>query len=234
MKEHIELADPICIQIRCADEIIGYALLDDKDERGILLIEFYLVLEHRNNAKQVLDILIHKYRCCRWFVNSQDSFALPLMLENGFAYELDCLIFSVDPYKYPNGKQEDTYDIEMAKPEELQPVFCLVMQDKFYTGDGQEALGTRIHNGEIYLFRSQEAIIGVGFISPIVRTPRYADIAMIIDKPQRRKGFASKLVNQFGTDLFYQRIDSYGVNIHNQYCLQKERSRSAGFIWMDA
>jgi RimJ/RimL family protein N-acetyltransferase len=70
------------------------------------------------------------------------------------------------------------------------------MQDGFYTGNGRIALAVRIKNGEIYLLRSQDMLIGVGFVSPLGRTPDYADIAMIIDGRHRMQGFAVQLVKQ--------------------------------------
>ena len=70
------------------------------------------------------------------------------------------------------------------------------MQDGFYTGNGRKALAVRIKNGEIYLFRSEGELIGVGFVCPLARTPHYADIAMIIDGQHRRQGFAFHLVSR--------------------------------------
>ena len=195
IEEQIELSKPMCLFIRDLDEVIGYALIDDKDIKDIILIEFYIIYLYRKNTKHVLKKLIQNYHISHWYVNSQDSFALPLMLEKNYPYEIDALIFSADPSTSHNYELEDEEYIVMAKLNELQLVYQLVIEDGFYTGDGQEALASRINNNEIYLLRSQEMPIGVGFVSPLRRTPEYADIAMIIKRPYRKKGFASKLVS---------------------------------------
>jgi GNAT superfamily N-acetyltransferase len=200
LEERIDLAAPACLKIQFAGKDVGYAIIDDKAEVGITLLEFYLVISQRKNAKGVFTELIRSYHCRYWLVNTQDSFALPLMLENGLSYELDGYIFSLDSRKYENSTQADELHarpgLELAKLEDLNQTYTLVMQDGFYTGGGPEALAVRIKNEEIYLLRSEGALIGVGFVSPLVRTPRYADIAMIIDRPYRKKGFASYLVSQ--------------------------------------
>jgi hypothetical protein len=194
LDEHIELADVVCIQINFINEVIGYAIIDDKDDAGIFLLEFYIVLKHRKNAKYIMGKLIDRYHCCQWFVNTQDSFALPLMVESGFSYSLDGLIFSAIPLQYLGDISQDGVKIEIAITAELNDIYDLVMQDGFYSGGGVDALANCIEDKEIYLLRLQEKIIGAGFVSPLLRTPKYADIAYIIDKKHRQKGYATALV----------------------------------------
>jgi GNAT superfamily N-acetyltransferase len=191
LEEQIELASPLCLLIRSVDEVIGYALVDDTT-----LAEFYIVYAYRKKAMQVLDQLIANCHVSHWHVNSQDSFALPLMLEKGCLYKLDAPIFSMNPCAYHDHKLENEEQIVMADSNDLQLVYQLVMEDGFYTGNGQDALASCINNHEIYLLYSQETPVGVGFVSPMRRTPEYADIAMMIHQPYRKMGFASKLVSQ--------------------------------------
>lgn len=196
LEERITLTDSVCLKIQYDGKDIGYAIMDEKAEEGILLLEFYLLVSHRKNASRVLSELVELFHCNNWFVNSQDTFALPLMLESGFPYELDGYIFSVDRQRYEKGNQAGEIGLELASPKDLNDTYQLIMQDGFFTGGGEKALAFRIKNEEIYLLRLEGALIGAGFVSPLVRTPRYADIAMIIDGEHRRKGFACYLVSQ--------------------------------------
>jgi len=82
---------------------------------------------------------------------------------------------------------------KITKMAELKDVYYLVMQDGFYSGGSIETLIPRIKVEELYSLRIGEKLIGVGFISVLLRTPTYADIAMIIDKEERNKGWGFQL-----------------------------------------
>jgi RimJ/RimL family protein N-acetyltransferase len=196
LEERIELAEPNCLKIRLAGRDVGYALLDYKWKIRITLLEYYLVPSCRRDAKLVLGELIRKFHCGYWFVNSQDSFALPLLLECRWPYELDGYLFSVERPTSAEGKNTEMIGIARAIPDDLESTYRLIRQDGFYTGNGRKALAIRIRNAEIYLLRSNGEPIGVGFVSPLARTPSYADIAMIIDNKHRGKGFGFQLVRQ--------------------------------------
>jgi RimJ/RimL family protein N-acetyltransferase len=196
LEERIELAKPNCLRIRLGGRDVGYAILDETWKIRRTLLEYYLVPSCRRNAKLVLGELVRKFHCRYWFVNSQDSFALPLLLESGWPYELDGYLFSVERPKRVKRNNPDRIGITRAIPDDLESTHRLVMQDGFYTGNGRKGLGIRIRNGEIYLLRSNGELIGVGFISPLARTPDYADIAMIIDSKHRGRGFGFQLVSQ--------------------------------------
>jgi predicted acetyltransferase len=204
LEEHIELSDPLCLIIRFDGNDVGYALIDEKAERGITVLEFFLGISHRKNASTVFRDITQSFNCSHWFVNTQDSFTLPLMAENGYTYDLDCLIFAMDRVKYENSNPEAKITLNDARQDDIDHVYKLIMQDGFYTGDGLEALTLRIKNQEIYMLKLDDELIGVGFVSSIARTPNYADIAMIIDCRHRKQGFAFRLVNQL-VQISYQK-----------------------------
>ncbi len=225
IEERIELSDPACLGIRRAGEDVGYALLDDKTENRITLLEFYLVPSRRRDARLVLEELVRAFHCGYWFVSSQDSFALPLLLERGWPYELGGYLFSVEKTRLAGGNDAEATGLDRANLDDLEITYRLIMQDGFYTGNGQEAFADRIRNGEIYVLRSEGEPIGVGFVSPLARTPRYADIAMIIDRRHRRQGFAFHLVSRliqisFDKDLIPTALTSPG-NIASRKTLEK-------------
>jgi GNAT superfamily N-acetyltransferase len=196
LEERIELAEPNCLRIRLAGRDVGYALLDDKWKIRMTLLEYYLAPYRRRDAELVLSELIRKFHCRYWFVNSQDSFALPLLLECGWAYELDSYLFSVERPASGRGINPEVMGITRAISDDLESTYGLIMQDGFYTGNGRKALAIRIQKSEIYLLRSNGELKGVGFVSPLERTPNYADIAMIIDNQHRGQGFGFQLVSQ--------------------------------------
>lgn len=77
--------------------------------------------------------------------------------------------------------------LEITKPEELKEVYQLIIQDGFYTGGSIETLIPRIEVKELYSLREDQKLIGVGFIDVLLRTPTYADIAMIIDEKKAER-----------------------------------------------
>jgi GNAT superfamily N-acetyltransferase len=196
LEERIELAEPNCLRIRLAGRDVGYAILDETWKIRRTILEYYLAPSSRRDAKLVLGELIRKFHSRYWFVNSQDSFALPLLLECGWPYELDGYLFSIERPASVKGENAETIGIARAIPNDLESTYRLIMQDGFFTGNGRKALAIRIRNGEIYLLRSDGELIGVGFVSPLARTPSYADIAMIIDNQHRGQGFGFHLVSQ--------------------------------------
>lgn len=196
LEERIALAEPTCLTLQLAGGDVGYALLDGTRADRITLLEFYLVHSRRRDARLLLDELVRAFHCRYWYVNSHDSFALPLLLECGWPYVLDGYLFSVEEPHCVEGHNPGVMGLARATLDDLEITYRLIMQDDFYTGNGISALAVRIRNGEIYLLRSEGEPIGVGFVSPLTRTPHYADIAMIIDRQHRRQGFAYYLVSQ--------------------------------------
>ncbi len=196
LEERIELSEPTCLKIRLGDADVGYALLDAALLTRTTLLEFYLIAHCRPNAKAVLSELVFSFHCARWFVNTQDSFALPLLLDCGFAYQLDGYLFSVERPNHNGRTDSEMMVLDSASVGDLESTYGLIMQDGFYTGNGRQALAVRIQSGEIYLLRSEGIPIAVGFVSPLARTPQYADIAVIVDNGHRRQGLGSQLVTR--------------------------------------
>jgi predicted acetyltransferase len=196
LDEQIELAAPTCLKILNAGQEAGYAILSKKNPPEITLLEFYLLPSHRKHAGAILDELVRLYHCSNWFVNSQDSFALPILLERGLSYEIDGYLFSTQKIDGESAYSANEIHLSTATSGDLESTYALILQDGFYSGNGRKGLTERIRNGEIYLLKPQDNLIGVGFVSPLKRTPRFADIAMIIDGRYRMQGLGVQLVRQ--------------------------------------
>ncbi len=195
LEERIELDGATCLSIRGNGDEIGYAIVDERDPAAATLLEFYVDPLLRKDAGRILDTTLAEFRCARWLVNSQDSFALPLFLERGFPYEVEAYLFSAAT-ESREPPLRDGMAVVGATPADLERTYALIMQDGFYTGDGRVGLAARIGNGEIFLLRDRSELRGVGFVCPLERTPRYADIAMIIDGAHRGQGLAHRLVTR--------------------------------------
>jgi GNAT superfamily N-acetyltransferase len=225
LEERIELGDPACIRIQMGAKDVGYAILDGKTQPGIALLEFYLDSSHRKNGKPVLHELVRLFHISRWYVSSKDAFGLPLLLECGLPYELDGYIFAVQAPTGPGGRVDGQLGLEAATADDLEEAYQLILQDGFYTGNGRKGLAVRIGNGEIYLLRSDGQLVGAGFVCPLARTPRYADIAMIIDGKHRRQGLGFRLVRDliqlsFGKGLIPTALTS-PENVGSRRTLEK-------------
>lgn len=196
IEEIIRLKNLLCIKIQFTNENIGYGLIENSTEKDSTLLEFFISRKHRSNAITIFNEFTKAFRCNYWNVNTTDSFALPLLLENKFSYTLDCYIFSLNDEAPAKIALPDELSITSPTVENIQDIYNIVLQDGFYTGDGLSGITKCIDNNEIYLLRKEDAVIGVGFVSPLSRTKQYADIAMIIDDEYRKAGCATYLVNQ--------------------------------------
>jgi predicted acetyltransferase len=138
--------------------------------------------------------LARHYKCKEWFVNTNDYFSLPVMLDLRLPFEINAYKFAIDESTNVNYEFDSNITMDVTKLEELEEVYKLIMQDDFYSGGGIETLKPRIEVEELYSLRIDRRFIGIGFIGVLKRTPTYADIAMIIDRNERHKGYGILIV----------------------------------------
>jgi len=182
------------VQILKGKEPIGYACIGTYEYYKDIVLEYFIIVKYRSNAGVIINQLARHYKCKEWYVNTHDFFALPVMLELQLPFEVDAYKFANDESISMDYKFENSVTLEVTKLEELEEVYKLIMQDGFYSGGGIETLIPRIDVEELYSLRVNGKLIGIGFIGVLMRTPDYADIAMIIDKNERHKGYGVLLV----------------------------------------
>ena len=182
------------VRIANNKELIGYACIGTYGIYKDMILEFYIICKYRIDSAEIIKQVINTYKCKKWLVNTQDFFAFPLILDLQLKYDIDAYKFAfADSTGIEfNIRQEIT--IEVTTLEEINEVYPLVMQDRFYTGGDISSLYPTIFDNEMYSMRKNGRLIGVGFISVSKRTPRYADIAMIIDREYRQNGYGVFLV----------------------------------------
>ena len=194
IEEGIITYKAIFVRVAIEKKTIGYACIGTYEYYKDIILEFYLVNKYRSYSGKVLKQLSSFYGCKRCFVNSQDFFLLPLLLDLRLSFEINGFIFEVDNSTDMDYKFEQDVSFEVTKKEELQEVYELIIQDDFYTGGGIETVELRLAVNELYSLIVGGRLIGVGFISILKRTPGYADIAMIIEKKERQKGWGTLML----------------------------------------
>lgn len=182
------------VRISVEKEIIGYACIGTYSNYKGFILEYYLICKYRESSGDIIKRLSRNFNCKGWFINTHDFFALPTMLDLRLTYEIDAYKFAIDKSVNWEINFNENVTLELTKLEELKEVYDLVMQDGFYSGGNIETLIPAIKAEELYSLRVNEKLIGIGFISILLRTPKYADIAMIIDKKERNKGWGVILV----------------------------------------
>lgn len=182
------------VRILEGNEPIGYACIGTHENYKDIILEYFIIGCYRCNAGTILNQLVSHYKCKEWYVNTHDFFALPVMFDLRLPYKIDAYKFKIDEAINVDYKFENSVTLNITKQDELNEVYALIMQDGFYSGGGIDSLIPRIAVKEMYSLRVCGKLAGIGFIGVLARTPEYADIAMIIDKNKRRKGYGVLLV----------------------------------------
>ena len=182
------------VKISIVGETVGYICIGTYSYYKDTVLEYYLISKYRAFSGEIIELLARHYNCKGWIVNTHDFFAFPIMLDLRLSYEIDAYKFTVDKSVGLEFDFNENVTFKITKMAELKEIYYLVMQDGFYSGGSIETLIPRIKVEELYSLRIDKKLIGVGFIGVLKRTPTYADIAMIIDKEERHKGWGVLLV----------------------------------------
>lgn len=183
------------VRIMKSKEIVGYTCIGTYDFYKDMILEFYLISQYRIDAADIIKQIIKIYKCRQWLVSTHDFFAFPIMLDLQLTYKIDAYKFAIDDSMKIEPKLGSEITIEVTTPEEIYEAYPLIMQDGFYTGGDINSLFPIISANEMYSLRKNDQLIGIGFIGASKRTPSYADIAMIIDRENRRNGYGVLLVS---------------------------------------
>lgn len=214
----------------------GYACIGTFGDYKNTILEYYITIEYRCESGKVVKKLAEKYDCKKWLVNTHDYFTLPLMLDLGLEFKMDGYIFSIND-KAPIGVDYDGRIVfGVTKDNELNEVYDLIMQDDFYTGGDIDTVERRIAINELYSLRENDNLVGVGFVGKLSRTPKYADIAMVIDGKHRRKGLGELLVKDLIVESLTKNLVPTAVtdviNINSRKTLEKAGFYLDGLILM--
>ena len=182
------------IKISRSIEVIGYVCIGTYEYYKNVILEYYLVGKYRADSGMILSHIARCYSCDKWLVNTHDFFAFPVMLDLRLPYEIDAYKFTVESSIMVEYEFDKAATFEVTRQKEINEVYNLIQQDGFYTGGNIETVIPQIKTESIYSLRIDNRLIGVGFISVLERTPSYADIAMIIDWKERKKGWGTLLV----------------------------------------
>ena len=82
----------------------------------------------------------------------------------------------------------------MSKNEEIEDIYNIITQDNFYTGGNKDTVIERIKEKVFFSFYYDDELVGVGFKDILKRTPKFADIGMVIDSKFRQKGFGTLIL----------------------------------------
>jgi predicted acetyltransferase len=182
------------VRILKEKELIGYACIGTYEYYKDIILDYFIISKYRSNAGTIIEQLARYYKCKEWLVNTHDFFALPVMLDLRLPFEIDAYKFANDESTNVDYEFNSNEKLEVTKLEELEEVYKLIVQDDFYSGGEIETLKPRIEVEELYSLRIDGRLIGIGFIGVLKRTPTYADIAMIIDRNERHKGYGVLIV----------------------------------------
>lgn len=177
-----------------ADRLRGYACYSPEDKRGgRTLLEIFVAPGHRRSqALPFLCEVVSWVAPTHWEVSSYDRFALSLAANAGYRLDrTDALLFTLDSVQ--TGQAAD-FPLEKARPEELEEMRPVLMEDDFYTGDWRR-LPFEMEIGLWYNLRSPGgALVGIGYLDPAVRAPGYADVGMVVTSRWRRQGHGSRIL----------------------------------------
>ena len=174
-------------------QVIGYACIGTVGPYRDAVLEYYLLRSHRKEAAAVLHELKTKYACKSWFVSTHDSFALPLMLDMSISHYVSGYMFSASGQSEIDAARTYQTEFALTNLDDLESVYSLEIQDDYYSGD-IEGVRSEIEAGSSYSLRMGEDLVGTGFVVKLERTPRFADIGMIVHPAYRRQGWGTHII----------------------------------------
>jgi hypothetical protein len=113
-------------------------------------------------------------------------------------------------------------DLSTATSGDLESTYALILQDGFILEMGERGLTERIRNGEIYLLKPQDNLIGVGFVSPLKRTPRLCRYRHDYRWQVSNAGIRCSIGEAAGSNQLGKRTGPYRLDFAPKYRLTQD------------
>ncbi len=213
----------------------GYACYSPEDNRGARTLLEIFVAEgsRREYAAAFLREVIAWVPPTSWEVNSYDRFALSLAVNAGHKLDrTDALLFSPDGVAAPEPSE---FRLVQARPEEIEEMRPILMEDGFYTEDWRK-LPFEVELGLWHNLRSPGGVlVGIGYYTPIGRSPGYADVGYVVTSRWRRQGHGTRILQNLSAicrerGMQAAAITSYG-NTASRRTLERAGFYCDGRIW---
>lgn len=162
------------------------------------LLEIFVAPSARSEAVPFLTEALARFAPASWEVSSYDRFGLSLAWNAGYTpAEFTAYLFSF-------GGGAGVPDLpgfvcQPAQLDDIPEIVPILAEDKFYTADW-DRLPDEIGQGLWHVLRSPAGhITGTGYWQPIARSPRYADVGMVVTAAWRRRGLGALLLTEMAT-----------------------------------
>jgi len=196
VEEGITTYNGKCVQILDGEKEIGYVCIGTYDYYKDTILEYYVIPEYRRFSAKIVNSIKNNFNCVGWFVNTQDKISLPVMMELNLNHVIDGYIFSYNKSNMEEICENNKIIFSLSNIEEIEHIYNIITQDNFYTGGDKDTVIERIEEGMFFSFYYDERLVGVGFKDILKRTPKFADIGMVVDSKFRKKGFGTLILKE--------------------------------------
>lgn len=194
IEEGITTYNGKCVLISDGEKEIGYACIGTYDCYKDIILEYYVMPEYRHFSAVIVNSIKNNFNCSGWFVNTQDKISLSVMMELNLNYVINGYIFSYNESNMNKLSENSIIKFSLSKNEEIEDIYNIITQDNFYTGGNKDTVIERIKEKVFFSFYYDDELVGVGFKDILKRTPKFADIGMVIDSKFRQKGFGTLIL----------------------------------------
>ncbi|NYB74022.1 GNAT family N-acetyltransferase [Sedimentibacter hydroxybenzoicus DSM 7310] len=196
VEEGITTYNGKCIRMSDGEKEIGYVCIGTYDYYKDIILEYYVIPEYRSFSAKIVNSIKNNFNCTGWLVNTQDKISLPVMIELNLNYVINGYIFSYNIANIEELSENNKIIFSLSKVEEIEHIYNIITQNNFYTGGDKDTVTKRIKEEMFFSFYYDEKLVGVGFKDILKRTPKFADIGMVVDSKFRKRGFGTLILKQ--------------------------------------
>ncbi len=196
VEEGITTYNGKCIHILDREKEIGYVCIGTYDYYKDIILEYYVIPEYRHFSAKIVNSIKNKFNCVGWLVNTQDKISLPVMIELNLNHVINGYIFSYNKTNMEEVSENNRIKFSLSNIEEIDRIYNIITQDNFYTGGDKDTVIERIKEEMFFSLYYDERLVGAGFKDILKRTPKFADIGMVVDSKFRKKGFGTLILKQ--------------------------------------
>jgi GNAT superfamily N-acetyltransferase len=183
LEEHIVNSTFYLINVN--EEAVGYyAIFKDK-----LLTQFFLKISMYSTSQELFKQVLASHQISSIFVPTSDEFLLSTVLDQDFKINKQAYFFQDS--KVPIAQEKLYEGGQFRKAEQGDAEWIIEVSQDFF-----DRLDERIAAGEIFVFMSENTLLGAGIIEKSILQEGYASVGMFVNDAFRKQGIGRTIIHQ--------------------------------------
>ena len=164
--------------------LVGYLAIFKKE----LLTQFYIKREDLKYGQEIFRSALQEFRIKEAFVTTGDELLLSLAMDDYESVEKQAYFFQ-DCKEYSYNKGYYPGEFRLASSNEIEEI-------EKVSGDFFDKLYEQVENGQIFIFKENDVLLGVGIREPGVVLDKYTSIGMFVNEGYRQKGIGRTIISK--------------------------------------